>query len=100
MISVIYLVQDDTNAPPVTSAIVVLASDDFWRHVLAGTDNALGELSSLSAVQPVKNRSVGSVLLHSLSLACGKVAINDVDRVARGLALFFLLDILTISLNV
>ena len=94
------LIQDDADTPPVTSTIVILASDDFRRHVLARTDDTLGELSLLCAVEPVENRSVSCILLHCLSLARGYVAVNETNRPARSLPFSFFLDVLLVASNV
>src|SRR5690349_6512242 len=67
-----YLVQNDADAPPVASAIIILASDDLGRHVLTSSNNTLRKLAPLCAVEPINDGAIGSVLLpfHMTSQRC------------------------------
>ena len=46
-------IKDDSNRPPITPAVVELTTDDFWRHILARTDNTSSQFASLIFVTPV-----------------------------------------------
>ena len=94
------LEQDNTNTPPVASTVVILASDDFRRHVLTGPYHALGELSSLRAIEPVQDGPVRCILLHAVALTRSRGAIDHVDCLERSLTLLFLLNILLVALDV
>lgn len=50
-IALSYFVENDPNAPPVTSTIVVLAFDDFRRHVLTCAYNIFRELPVACGVE-------------------------------------------------
>lgn len=50
-----YLIQDDSNTPPITSSIIWLTPNDLGRHVLACSNHTSGQSSLTYTISPIQD---------------------------------------------